>query len=85
MGCSAANLAIRPHSSLASLADGQKVLWECLRSQCGAPAEDTVSEWLRRWTKNPLGSARKGSYIPSVSMHVHVACPCDTNSRILRV
>ena len=24
-------------------------------------AEDTVSEWLRRWTRNPLGSAREGS------------------------
>ena len=24
-------------------------------------AEDTVSEWLRRWTRNPLGSARRGS------------------------
>ena len=23
--------------------------------------EDTVSEWLRRWTRNPLGSARRGS------------------------
>ena len=22
---------------------------------------DTVSEWLRRWTRNPLGSARRGS------------------------
>ena len=22
---------------------------------------DTSSEWLRRWTRNPLGSARKGS------------------------
>ena len=22
---------------------------------------DTLSEWLRRWTRNPLGSARKGS------------------------
>ena len=22
---------------------------------------DTVSEWLRRWTRNPLGFARKGS------------------------
>ena len=22
---------------------------------------DTVSEWLRRWTRNPLGSARVGS------------------------
>ena len=25
------------------------------------PTEDTVSEWLRRWTRNPLGSARRGS------------------------
>ena len=24
-------------------------------------AEDTVSEWLRRWTRNPLGSTREGS------------------------
>ena len=24
-------------------------------------AVDTVSEWLRRWTRNPLGSARRGS------------------------
>ena len=23
--------------------------------------KDTVSEWLRRWTRNPLGSARRGS------------------------
>ena len=22
---------------------------------------DIVSEWLRRWTQNPLGSARRGS------------------------
>ena len=22
---------------------------------------DTLSEWLRRWTRNPLGSARRGS------------------------
>ena len=22
---------------------------------------DSVSEWLRRWTRNPLGSARAGS------------------------
>ena len=25
------------------------------------PSTDTLSEWLRRWTRNPLGSARKGS------------------------
>ena len=24
-------------------------------------SDDTVSEWLRRWTRNPLGSAREGS------------------------
>jgi hypothetical protein len=24
-------------------------------------ASDTVSEWLRRWTRNPLGFARRGS------------------------
>ena len=23
--------------------------------------QDSVSEWLRRWTRNPLGSARRGS------------------------
>ena len=29
----------------------------------GSPCDcrDTVSEWLRRWTRNPLGSARRGS------------------------
>ena len=25
------------------------------------PGTDTLSEWLRRWTRNPVGSARKGS------------------------
>ena len=25
------------------------------------PNTDTVSEWSRRWTRNPLGSARRGS------------------------
>ena len=29
-------------------------------NSCGA-AQDTVSERLRRWTRNPLGSARRGS------------------------
>ena len=32
-----------------------------MRTNCRDPTEDTVSEWLRRWTRNPLGSARKGS------------------------
>ena len=26
-----------------------------------AICHDTASEWLRRWTRNPLGSARRGS------------------------
>ena len=26
-----------------------------------SPCNDSVSEWLRRWTRNPLGSAREGS------------------------
>jgi hypothetical protein len=31
--------------------------------ECSALAQghDTLSEWLRRWTRNPLGSARRGS------------------------
>lgn len=33
------------------------------------PPEDTVSEWLRRWTRNPLGSARKGSNPFGVVLH----------------
>ena len=31
------------------------------REDCRVQAEDTVSERLRRWTRNPLGSARRGS------------------------
>ena len=30
-------------------------------SRVGNSVRDTVSEWLRRWTRNPLGSAREGS------------------------
>ena len=28
---------------------------------CFASTQDEVAEWLRRWTANPLGSARVGS------------------------
>ena len=31
---------------------------------------DTVSEWLRRWTRNPLGSARAGSNPAGVGFSV---------------
>ena len=30
---------------------------------------DTVSERLRRWTRNPLGSARRGSNLLGVDFH----------------
>ena len=36
-------------------------------------ASDTVSEWLRRWTRNPLGFAREGSNPFGVVFVVH--CP----------
>ena len=45
---------------------------------------DTVSEWLRRWTRNPLGSAREGSnpfgvvFLTSDSKNsATVLCPLD--------
>ena len=42
-----------------------QTLWHVLAvfSQAAFPFsfQDTVSEWLRRWIRNPLGSARKGS------------------------
>ena len=31
------------------------------RQQDAGQSHDTVSERLRRWTRNPLGSARRGS------------------------
>ena len=33
------------------------------------PASDSVSERLRRWTRNPLGSARRGSNPLAVVAH----------------
>ena len=44
--------------------------------------QDTVSEWLRRWTRNPLGSARKGSNPFGVDLHrlqQFGTCSCSTN------
>ena len=34
----------------------------------GQMQQDTLSEWLRRWTRNPLGSARKGSNLLGVAL-----------------
>ena len=44
-------------------------------------ATDTLSEWLRRWTRNPLGSARKGLnplgvVLPWLSLPSGKACGC---------
>ena len=35
------------------------------------PGTDTLSEWLRRWTRNPLGSARKGLNPLGVALLAH--------------
>ena len=40
---------------------------------------DTVSERLRRWTRNPLGSARRGSN-PSVSIFYSYICSVDCHA-----
>ena len=41
--------------------DGRFVLysWHCINKIIFF--HDSVSKWLRRWTRNPLGSARRGS------------------------
>ena len=42
-------------------------------------SEDEVAEWLRRWTANPLGSARVGSNPILVEEHFyHEKTPNDT-------
>ena len=33
---------------------------------------DTMAEWLRRWTANPLGSARAGSNPVSIVLYVSI-------------
>ena len=38
--------------------------------RCVGYLQDTVSERLRRWTRNPLGSARRGSNPLGVAMLV---------------
>ena len=40
-------------------------------------SQDTVSEWLRRWTRNPLGSARRGSNPLGVGLCVFFMVPCQ--------
>jgi hypothetical protein len=35
---------------------------------------DTVAEWLRRWTANPMGSAREGSNPFGVALFRRTVC-----------
>ena len=36
----------------------------------GVVVQGSLSEWLRRWTRNPLGSARAGSNPAAVVLYV---------------
>ena len=47
----------------------------------GCVPEDTVSERLRRWTRNPLGSARRGSNPLGVDMR---RCGRDARGAVLK-
>jgi hypothetical protein len=45
-----------------------------------APIEDEVAEWLRRWTANPMCSARVGSnpiLVDTFLLPVGKRVPCD--------
>ena len=45
-------------------------------------SNDTVSEWLRRWTRNPLGSAREGSNPFGVASCCHSFRQSSTTDRL---
>ena len=44
------------------------VLVQSTAPQSSSSQYDSVSEWLRRWTRNPLGSARAGSNPAAVAI-----------------
>ena len=50
---------------------------------CPTFLHDNVSEWLRRWTRNPLGSAREGSnpFVVALTIQVTRAAPQDPKHR----
>ena len=49
------------------------VLIDCMYFVQVMIEHDSVSEWLRRWTRNPLGSARVGSNPIAVDFCLEVA------------
>ena len=76
--------AIGPASSVWLIQMHLKDIWgrQCLRCSLDDPGTDTVSERLRRWTRNPLGSARRGSNPLGValsenSVFVDKECPVN--------
>ena len=42
--------------------------------------EDSLSEWLRRWTRNPLGSARRGSNPLAVACSLQSSLHLEINA-----
>ena len=49
------------------------------------PNHDNVSEWLRRWTRNPLGSAREGSNPFVVALlHDHAVTMLNKVSKVCK-
>ena len=53
------------------------ITWEGVEMQCIC---GSLSEWLRRWTRNPLGSARAGSNPAAVALWL--LCTNQLDSRV---
>ena len=63
-GCASAAVAVVPAALIGCAFAVSRELLKQLAAE-----QDTVSEWLRRWTRNPLGSARRGSNPLGVAAH----------------
>ena len=64
-------------------------VWPCVNmlyfKMPPACLHDNVSEWLRRWTRNPLGSAREGSnpfVVAFLSKWISHTCIKDVNVHV---
>ena len=57
--------------------------WQCVKPLCNRIGScDSVSERLRRWTRNPLGSARRGSNPLAVVLYSHMGW-CVGNCKLI--